>query len=737
MIWNKEEKVTIKITPVDSRHFAEERFLAQSKPKFHRGQDPSKDPSKAPPRFRSMGKQIAINSPHTTKSSGVTTNLPTANIITLNMTLGTSVMTAMNLDPDWIARSLVAEFDTEGAPSFITKHEYQLEGDHEACVYAYKWQPVSFEYASTMSNTIKREGLRVQVPRDFVFTREQDNEIIASANRHMEDIAKGVALNPEEIDTLYWGRVLQEQRSLGHDEFHSKPMFQLVEYVKLQNCDILNDNSIFCSFPSGAPANIAYFPRILPDKESWNITVDLATGEKKAERAESSEHASILRLDKIRKLIKDENEKNTRDTAVEAAQMMKKGTQAIIQKKAWAEELINAKAFTKDMSSPEKRKAIELAKKMAPIVCECKIIFANFPTLTIVSRRTGRKVAQSNEVNLDLNEHMTIADLYTLINKKYSERFALLEDAKFATAEVTIHMKTETSENVRVYDEEAEELADIITTHLGPSPSILIAMDDGTESAKESIKIATRRITHPAETLPLEKKARPEQKPQEEAQEQTIAELQQQIADLQKQQEISQRSAKNKDVAMKKLHEKQMEKITSRLSTDPSLSLSQSLTPQGATQTSELELTDDLAACPATYYETVFRQALSTKAAKEAKEAKEKAKVTGGSPAKEDEEKSKAPATEDDEETPPNPITKLTSKTIPPKETPTGSPPKKPRGSGPPPKARNSPATNLSAKFMEVKVHASSAAPQPPQPLESQEEMDQQEDQAEIPSVSV
>jgi hypothetical protein len=559
LIWNKEEKVAIKIAPVDSRHFAEERFLAQSKPKFHRGQDPSRDPSKAAPRFRSMGKYIILYPTHTTKSSGVDNNLNTANEITRIMTPGTSVMTAMNLDPDWIARSLVAEFDTEGAPSFISKHEYQLEGDCETCVYAYKWQPVTFEYANSMSNTIKKDGLKIQVPRDLVYTREQDNEIIDKAKQHRDAIAGGMELTPAELETIYMGSVLEEQRKLGHDESHAKPMFQLVENLKLQSVDILNDNNIFCTFPGGAPANISYFPRNLPDKEGWNIIVDPETGEKKAERAENSEQASITRLANIRKLIKEENEKNTRDTAVEAALMMKKGTQAIIQKKAWAEELINAKAFTKDMPSPEKRKAIELAKKMAPIVCECKIIFANFPTYTTRSRRTGKQVVQIIEVILVLNEHMHIAVLYKLINQKYSERFALLEDAKFDSAEVTIHMKTSTSTDIRVYDEEAEELADIITTHLGPNPFILIAVNDGTEGAKENIRAATRRITHPAEIPPPEKKAKPEQKSQEETQEPTIAELQQQIADLQKQQEIAQRSAKNKTKALTKLHEKQIE----------------------------------------------------------------------------------------------------------------------------------------------------------------------------------
>jgi hypothetical protein len=648
------------------------------------------------------------------------------------------MISAEDLDPDWIARSLVAEFGAEAGPSFITKHEYQLEGAYGARVYGYKWMPASYENAASISAEIKKNGIEIQVPRDEIYGRAKDNEIIAGAKAIRQTMAAEVDLDPEDLNILYIASCLEAQRSVGHDDTHAKPMFQMVETIKIPSCDIVKDNRDFCVFPTdGSQAKIAYFPRNLPERESWTTTVDPTSGAKKAERVENNEQASITRLAGLKKMIKDQSEKNMKDSTVQAANMMKKGTQAIIEKRAWEEELINATAFTKDLPSPEKRKAIELAKKAAPIACESKIIFVNFPTYHTTSRRSGKRVAQSSEINLDLNEHMTIADLYQLLNRKYSERFALLQDPKFNHAEVSILLKTESSSKVRIYNEEAEELDEIITTHLGASPTILIAVDDNSEEARESIKKATRRITHPDENPSPDKKAKTEHRAASEEESSEVAELKQKIAELQKQKEGLIETHKNK--ALKIRQEKKREKELARTSTAPSISLSQSLSPQGASEASEKYPSD----IPAGYYERVFKEMAEEQEKKKEEAAKAADKPEDGA------ESPKEDVHMTHQETGPPAEAKTIStcntkypidNTTPPKVTPEAeSPAKKPKADTPA-TGVSSPTTNLTARLEAVQGLGSlppaqhQDTPGAPAPMEVEA---QQEEQTQFPSTTV
>jgi hypothetical protein len=355
----------------------------------------------------------------------------------------------------------------------------------------------------------------------------------------------------------------------------------------LQSEFVLNDNSAFCYYPGGHQADIAYFPEELPGKDSWAITVDPNTAEKKAERAEDAEQSGLRRQAAVRQLLKDESEKNTRTATVEAAGMMSMGTEAIIQKKARTEELANVKALVRDMPSPDKRKAIEMAAKMAKPVCECKIIFVNFPTHYSVNRRTGKTLAQSNETNIDLREHMSIADLYSLITEKCEVRFQLLEAPAYEDHEILIHLKTSSSDLIRIYNEDAGDLGDVVTSQLDRTPVILIVADDGSPAAAAAIAKGTRRITHPSEIPIPEQKAKPEaaqwQDPETGESGQTMEELQQTIIDLRRQQANAMRSqnAMKKQMAMKIRQEKELARAQR---TSPENSSSPSIPSQAGAQ---------------------------------------------------------------------------------------------------------------------------------------------------------
>lgn len=724
-LWKRSGAVSFKVTNVDSRQWAEERFLAAKQPKNIRGKATPKEASKTAPRFRTMG--MTPHLPLMTKSSGVKPSQTCPHNLSQCANLGTTVLTAMSLEPDWIARSLVATFGMEGAPSFITSHEYEIERNCGAFAFAHKFQPITNDstQAKAIGNEIKKNGLVIQAPRDSVVSIAQDSNIIQEAERIKEKAKKdpSAILTPEQLDVIYYAEALEAQRRLGQDADFARPMFQLVENIQLQSTDIARENNPYCTHPNGNPANISYFPRDFPDKDSWIIAIDPVTGDKKAERAEDAEQTGIRRFAIIRNLIKEQSEKNTRDTAMEAAGMMAKGTEAIIQKKARNEELANAKDLVKDLPSPDKRKAIEMARKMAPVVCESKIIFVNFPPLYTTSRRTGKKVAQTNEYNLDLHEHMTVADLYSLVAEKHSERFKLLETPTHANAEILIHLKTATSPSIRIYGEEAEDLEDVTTAHLGRSPTILIVADNGTEEVAAATARGTHRINHPSEPPLPEKKAQPsaaqEQMPGAEGEDPKIQELQQTIAELRKQQETSTRTARNKEKAVKIRHGKQLANV-SRPSPDISSSISPSPYQQGGPQLVSPEYHGHAPGFITVAQIMEEQELLDAAAAAEKKAAEEAAAGEKRAEPLEDDASMLPPPADHQTEVPSGaPLSPHDTLAL--VQEPQGSPPKKARPDTA--ATQPSPLRSLAAKFDEVFAQASTQEPVPRTLEEGEEAM--------------
>ena len=120
---------------------------------------------------------------------------------------------------------MVAAYGSEGAPSFISSHEYELERNSGAYVYAYKFQPIGFDSAKQISSEIRKNGLTIQAPRDALFSAAQDAEIIRNAELIKARKEDADPITSEQADTLYWANALATQRELGHDPDHIKPLF--------------------------------------------------------------------------------------------------------------------------------------------------------------------------------------------------------------------------------------------------------------------------------------------------------------------------------------------------------------------------------------------------------------------------------------------------------------------------------------------------------------------------------